>query len=119
MKLLVEFNLNPNDEAHDVAELCVDIRDRVDSYLMGRKLSWDKTRVTEFRAVVEPKKPDWRVGLSCKPKYRHDDLWYERGIIVAVEPSGTAGLVDPSGILRIKMESGGVILRRADEWVTA
>ena len=64
-------------------------------------------------------KPDWRIGLSCKPKYRHDELYYERGRIIAVEPSGTAGLEDENGILRIKMESGGVILRRSEEWVTA
>lgn len=67
----------------------------------------------------EPQKPDWRVGLSCTPKYRHDDLWYERGRIIDVLPDGTNGLADKDGILKIKMDSGSVILRRADEWVTA
>lgn len=63
---------------------------------------------------------DWRIGCSCKPKYRHDELWYERGRIIDVLPSGTAGLEDKDGILKIKMDSTDrVILRRADEWVTA
>lgn len=50
MKLMVEFNLNPSDDSHDVNELCVDIRDRIDGYLMSRQLSWDKVRVTELHS---------------------------------------------------------------------
>ncbi len=46
MKLLVEFKLNPSDDAHDVCELCVDIRDRITEYLWSRKLSWDVVKVS-------------------------------------------------------------------------
>jgi hypothetical protein len=64
-------------------------------------------------------KRDWRIGLSCKPKYRTHPLYYERGEILDVEPSGTGGIVDPNGVLRIKMQDGKVFLAPADEWVTA
>jgi hypothetical protein len=62
---------------------------------------------------------DWRVGLSCKPKYRTHDLYYERGKILKVCPSGTSNLFDKDGILMIEMESGRVFYARSDEWVTA
>lgn len=66
------------------------------------------------------KKPgDWRIGLSVKPKFRNDDLYYERGIVLDILPSGTNGLEDPTGVLKIKMGSGNIILRKADDWVTA
>ncbi len=63
---------------------------------------------------------DWRIGCSCKPKYRHDPLYYERGKIIDVLLSGTGGLDAKHGILQIRMDdTDQVILRRADEWVTA
>jgi len=64
-------------------------------------------------------KQDWRIGLSAKPKYRNDDLFYERGEIIDVFPSGTGGIFDKDGVLKIRMESGLVILRASDQWVTA
>jgi hypothetical protein len=64
-------------------------------------------------------KPDWRIGLTVKPKYRCDPLRYEQGVVLDVHPSGFAGLEDRDGVLRISMESGAVFLRRADEWITA
>lgn len=64
-------------------------------------------------------KPDWRIGLSCKPKYRTHPLRYEApGKIIAVEPSGTDGIVDRDGVLRIEI-GGKVILAASDEWMTA
>lgn len=62
---------------------------------------------------------DWRIGLSCKPKMRNHELYYERGKIVAVHPSGTGGISDPNGVLTIEMESGRTFLARADDWQTA
>lgn len=63
---------------------------------------------------------DWRIGLSCKPKYRSDPRYYERGEIIDVHPSGTGGVFDDAGVLRIKLQSNGdIILQRADDWVTA
>ncbi len=64
-------------------------------------------------------KPDWRIGLTVKPKYRHDPLRYSQGVVLNVHPTGTGGIVDPHGVLRIRLESGSVILRPADEWMTA
>lgn len=48
MKLWVEFNLNPSDNSHDIHEICVDIRNQIDGYLMSRRLSWDEVRVGEL-----------------------------------------------------------------------
>lgn len=50
MKLLVEFTLKTSDDAHDVAQLCVDIRDRINGYLISRQLSWDEVRVSELHS---------------------------------------------------------------------
>ena len=64
-------------------------------------------------------KSDWRIGLSVKPKYRNDELFYEQGEVIAVLPSGTNGIIDRDGVLKIRMQSGTIILRAADQWVTA
>lgn len=69
--------------------------------------------------VTEQPKPDWRVGLACKPKLRTHELHGERGEIVAVHPSGDGGIVDPDGVLQIRMASGRVLMAAADEWITA
>lgn len=62
---------------------------------------------------------NWRIGLTVKPKYRNDPLHYEQGTVIDVLPDGTAGLFDKAGVLKIRMETGSVILRRADDWITA
>ena len=64
-------------------------------------------------------KNDWRIGLTCKPKYRNHDFYYERGTIRAVHPNGTGGIVDKDRVLRIEMFSGLVFLAPADDWITA
>ena len=53
---------------------------------------------------------DWRIGLSCKPKYRGHDLFYEVGIIEDAFPSGHGGIFDDHGVLKIHMSSGRVLL---------
>lgn len=75
------------------------------------EIEWERTHVTE--------PVDWRIGLTVKPKYRSDPLKYEQGIVLEVLPDGTNGLSGKDGVLKIKMDSGQVILRRADEWMTA
>lgn len=62
---------------------------------------------------------DWRIGLTVRPKYRNHPLYYERGIVEAVLPSGTNLIADKDGVLRIRMDSGTVYLGAADDWVTA
>lgn len=62
---------------------------------------------------------DWRIGLSVKPKYRDDPLLYEQGEIIAVYPSGFGGVLDENGVLKIRLQSGTVVLRASDQWVTA
>lgn len=64
-------------------------------------------------------KKDWRVGLTVKPKYRTHPLYYEMAAVVEVHPSGTGGVVDPDGVLRILLLSGKTTLVPAGEWVTA
>jgi len=64
-------------------------------------------------------KKDWRIGVSVKPKFRGHELHYERGKVLDVGPSGTGGLIDRTGILKIEMESGFTFWARADEWITA
>ncbi len=62
---------------------------------------------------------DWRIGLTVKPKYRSHELYYERSVVRDVHPSGTGGVVDPHGVLRIETQDGRTLLVPADEWVTA
>ncbi len=65
-------------------------------------------------------KLDWRIGLTCKPKYRSDPRYYERGTIRDVHPNGTGNIFDDNGVLQIQLiHSGETILARADDWVTA
>jgi hypothetical protein len=63
-------------------------------------------------------KQDWRIGLTVTPKYSNDPLRGFRGVILAVHPDGYAGLSDADGVIRISLDRGGVIFRRADEWMT-
>lgn len=69
--------------------------------------------------TAEPTKPDWRIGLSCKPQMRSHELYYEHGKIVDVAPSGTAGIVDKDGVLKITMDSGRTFWAPARDWMTA
>lgn len=66
-----------------------------------------------------PAKRDWRIGCSVKPKMRTHELYYERGEIVEVFPSGTAGIHDKDGVLQIRMQTGRVLMAPADDWMTA
>lgn len=68
---------------------------------------------------MSDEKKDWRIGLSCKPKLHDHPLHYEQGEILDVLPCGTGGYFDKSGVLKIKMQSGTVMLAPASEWVTA
>ena len=62
---------------------------------------------------------DWRIGLTVKPKYRNGPLYYERGKVLEVCESGTASIEDETGVLRIQLDSGTVIMRGADDWISA
>lgn len=63
-------------------------------------------------------KKDWRIGLSCKIKYRHDERYYEgTGTILDAFPSGHGGIIDKDGVLKIK-QNGKTFLDKADNWVT-
>lgn len=69
-------------------------------------------------------KPDWRIGITVKPKYRNHIFFGMPGKVVAVFPSGWGGLQDDNGILQIELAGlfegmGRMILARSDEWVTA
>lgn len=78
-----------------------------------------RNRVADLTPEQAQAAPDYRIGLSCKPKYRKHELYYEgRGKIVGVEPSGTAGIVDKDGVLKIEL-NGRTFLAPADEWMTA
>lgn len=71
------------------------------------------------KIIVHQNINDYRVGLSVKPKYRTHELFYERGWIRGVSPSGTGGVFDDDGVLTIEMESGKVLLAPSNEWITA
>lgn len=62
---------------------------------------------------------DWREGLGVRVKYRRDPLYGETGVVLSAHPSGHGGVDDPNGVLRVSMDSGAVILRGADDFVTA
>lgn len=66
----------------------------------------------------EPRK-DWRIGLSCKPRLRTHERYYEPpGTIIAVYQSGEGGITDPNGVLRIQ-QGNTTFLARAEDWITA
>lgn len=68
---------------------------------------------------MSSKAPDWRIGLTVKCKYRNHIFYYERAIVLDVLPTGTGGIFDKDGVLKLKLEGGSVILAPADEWMTA
>ena len=47
-------------------------------------------------------KPDWRIGLSVKVKYRSHPMYYERGTIIETYPSGTGGIADKDGVIKVQ-----------------
>lgn len=106
--------LGPYEEHQFGGLLCMGCADAT-ARERGVTLYWEATEGDWMGQV----NGDWRVGLTVKPKLRSDPLFYERGVVLNVLPSGTGGLYDDSGILKISMESGAVILRRAEDWVTA
>ncbi len=68
---------------------------------------------------LEQNKRDWRIGLSCKPKMRTHERYYEPpGTIIDVQPSGTGGIFDDNGVLRIQ-QGNTTFLARAEDWITA
>src|SRR5438874_13331027 len=75
---------------------------------------WFMVRLTKIMEALDdrPKPRDYRIGLSVKPKHRTHALYYERGKIIAVHASGTGGLSDPGGILRIELESRRTLLAK-------
>jgi RNase P/RNase MRP subunit p29 len=54
------------------------------------------------------KEKDWRIGLTVRPKYRNDPLYYEEGEIIDATKN----------TLKIKLRKGTVISRPSDDWVT-
>jgi hypothetical protein len=69
---------------------------------------------------IEAERPDWRIGLSAKPKFRQHEMYYEPpAIIVAVHPSGFGGKFCKDGILVLEGRFGVRFLAPAEEWVTA
>jgi len=88
----------------------------------GSILDKDGMIATLKEAVTTPgkaAKKDWRIGLTVKARLRSDDLYYERGTIINVFPSGTAGIDDPNGVLSVKMDGGSTILAPAERFITA
>lgn len=64
--------------------------------------------------------PDWRIGLRVKLKYRSHPLFGMAGRIIEVYPSGTAGIDDKNGVIKVLMnESDYAIVCGADDFVTA
>lgn len=68
--------------------------------------------------MSDEQKKDWRIGLTVKPKMRSHPRYYESGEVIEVHPSGTGGIFDKSGVLRIRLHRGLTLLAPADEWVT-
>ena len=93
-------------------------------YLTGSSiLDQDGIIATLREAVMTPAKPavkrDWRIGLTVRTKLRSDPLYYERGTVLDVFPTGTAGIHDQDGVLSVKLVGGSTILSPADRWITA
>lgn len=93
-------------------------------YLTGGSILDKDGMIAVLReAVTTPGEPavkrDWRIGLTVKARLRSDELYYERGTIVDVFPSGTAGIDDKNGVLSVKMDGGSTILAPAERFITA
>ena len=75
----------------------------------------------KYGSITEPTQSmDWRIGLSAKVKYRTHSRYYEGPAeIIGVLPSGTNGIADKDGVLKLKTSTGEVILEPSDNWVTA
>ena len=76
---------------------------------------------------ARPEKPDWRIGILAKSKFKEDGSFYsfaERNDqppsrIIDVLPSGSGGITDTGGVLMLRLETGQIILARSQDWVTA
>lgn len=65
-------------------------------------------------------RPDWRVGLRVKPKYRDSPLWRigAVGVVVSVHKSGHQGIIDSDGVVEVSL-AALLVTTGADAWVTA
>lgn len=72
------------------------------------------------RALKIDKRPDWRIGLSVKPKFRNHPHFGQTGEVIEVLPDGTDGIKDKDQVLKVLMNvSGAIILGGADEFINA
>lgn len=62
-------------------------------------------------------KPDWRIGLNCKPKYRTHPLFNcaHNCVIIGTRASS----IHKDGLLLIAVDDGRQLLQPADDWMTA
>lgn len=59
-------------------------------------------------------KTDWRVGMPVRDRFAP-----RTGVVIAVHPSGTAGIDCKDGVLAIRRSDSVVVIDGADQWVTA
>lgn len=96
---------------------------------MNTKINIPKDRDDLINAAVEtddgavaagnPKissPPDWRIGLSVRPKGGVDLIDNKRGVVIDVLPSGTGGIKDRDGVLKIRLSCGMVVIRGSKDW---
>lgn len=69
---------------------------------------------------IEAEHPDWRIGLSVKPKFRQHERYYELPArVIAVHRSGFGGVPCKDGVLVLEGRFGVHFLVPAEEWMTA
>lgn len=61
-------------------------------------------------------KPDWRLGLNCKPKYRTHPLFSCAHNCVVIGTRASSLYTD--GLLLIAVDDGRQLLEAADDWMT-
>ena len=86
-----------------------------DNELLRRLMDEEGRKAIEIFEKVP--KPDWRIGLNCKPKLRTHPLFSCacNCVIIGVRHSS----ICKDGLLLIAVDDGRQLLEAADDWVTA
>jgi len=66
--------------------------------------------------IPEGMKPDWRIGMNCKPKYSTHQLFGCAHNFVIVDTRRSS--LFENGLLLIAVDDGRQLLESSDDWVT-
>ena len=73
-------------------------------------------RFLDLTADLKARLSDPRIGVSVRQLWEEHITKYETGIVIDVAPSGTFGIWDQQGVLKLRMPSGLITLVPASAW---